>query len=87
METKIGIRAFRQDLAEYINSSTSVTITRHGQTVGYFLPAQKDKPAAVAAVLREGAALETILAEQAVNIEEVVQEFKQLRKKARAKAA
>ena len=41
METKIGIRAFRQDLAEYINNSTSVTITRHGQTVGYFLPAQK----------------------------------------------
>ncbi len=86
METQIGIRAFQQDLAEYINNSSPVTITCHGQTVGYFLPAQKNKPAAGAAVLREGAALDAVLADQQVNIEEIVQECKQLRKKARANA-
>ena len=36
--TKVGIREFRSDLAEYIASNTPVAITRHGQTVGYFVP-------------------------------------------------
>jgi len=35
--TKVGIREFRSDLAEYIASSTPVAVTRHGQTVGYFI--------------------------------------------------
>ncbi len=37
---KVGIREFRADLAEYIASSTPVAVTRHGQTVGYFIPAK-----------------------------------------------
>ena len=40
--TKVGIREFRADLAEYIASSTPVAVTRHGQTVGYFIPTRSD---------------------------------------------
>ena len=36
--TKVGIREFRADLAEYIAASSPVAVTRHGQTVGYFIP-------------------------------------------------
>lgn len=35
--TKVGIREFRADLAEYIAASTPVAVTRHGQTVGFFI--------------------------------------------------
>ena len=47
---KVGSRVFRQDLAEYINNGTPVTITRHGQTVAYFLPAQGRTEAEVLAL-------------------------------------
>ena len=36
--TKVGVREFRSGLAEYIASATPVAVTRHGQTVGYFIP-------------------------------------------------
>lgn len=36
--TKVGIREFRADLAGYIAASSPVAVTRHGQTVGYFIP-------------------------------------------------
>lgn len=38
--TKVGIREFRTDLAGCIASNTPVAVTRHGQTVGYFIPTQ-----------------------------------------------
>ena len=85
--TKVGIRVFRQDLAEYINNGTPVTITRHGQTVGYFLPAQGHTEAEVAALRKAGAMVDEMLAAHGVDVEEVVQEFKALRKKNRAKVA
>ena len=36
--TKVGIREFRAGMAEFIASSTPVAVTRHGQTIGYFIP-------------------------------------------------
>ena len=39
IEVKAGaIEEFRSELAQYIASNTPVAITRHGQTVGYFIP-------------------------------------------------
>ncbi|NCD20140.1 MAG: type II toxin-antitoxin system Phd/YefM family antitoxin, partial [Actinobacteria bacterium] len=34
----VGIREFRAGLADYIASATPVAVTRHGQTVGWFIP-------------------------------------------------
>ena len=37
---KVGMREFRDKLATYLLESESpVAITRHGDTVGYFIPA------------------------------------------------
>ena len=42
METeKIGIREFRENLAGYLEGGRSLAITRHGQTLGFFIPAQR----------------------------------------------
>ena len=32
--TKVGIREFRENLADYLESKTPVAITRHGATIG-----------------------------------------------------
>jgi len=91
--TKVGIREFRADLAEYIASGTPVAVTRHGQTVGYFIPTQGQADADIAALKKASKALDQMLAAQDVDIDAVVADFKVARKQAgalkkpRAKAA
>ncbi len=46
--TNVDICEFRAGMAEYIVSSTPVAVTRHGQTVGYFIPTQGQVEADVA---------------------------------------
>jgi len=79
--TKVGIREFRSDLAEYIASNTPVAVTRHGQTVGYFIPTQGHVEAHVAALRKASKTLDKLLALQNVDIESVVADFKAARKK------
>ena len=80
--TKVGIREFRSDLAGYIASSTPVAVTRHGQTVGYFIPAQGHADAQVAALKSASRSLDQLLAARGVDVEEVVAGFKAARKSA-----
>jgi antitoxin (DNA-binding transcriptional repressor) of toxin-antitoxin stability system len=83
METlKVGIREFRSDLAEYIASSTPVAITRHGQTVGYFIPTQGQMEADLAALKKASQTLDQLLSQQSVSGEEIVTEFKAQRRAA-----
>lgn len=81
---KVGIREFRSSLAEYIASATPVAVTRHGQTVGVFIPTRA-QAAADAAVLKKATDhLDRMLAAKAVDVEAVVGEFKAARKAAAA---
>ena len=42
METvKVGMREFRENLAGYLESGTPLAIMRHGETLGFYIPAQK----------------------------------------------
>ena len=88
--TKVGIREFRADLAEYIAASHPVAVTRHGQTVGYFIPVHGQAEADLAALHKASQTLDWLLSAQGVDAEEVVADFKQARKKsspaAKAKA-
>lgn len=84
--TKVGIREFRSDLAEYIASSTPVAVTRHGQTVGYFIPTQGQIEADLAALKKASKTLDKLLAAQGVDVEAVVADFKTARKKVSAPA-
>lgn len=80
--TKVGIREFRSDLAEYIAASTPVAVTRHGQTVGYFIPTHGKVEADLAALEKASKTLGQLLEAQRVDIEDVVADFKHARKKA-----
>ena len=79
---RVGIREFRADLAEYIASSKPVAVTRHGQTVGYFIPTQGQVEADLAALKKASETLDQLLAAQGVEVDAVVADFKAARKQA-----
>lgn len=80
--TKVGIREFRSDLAEYIASNTPVAVTRHGQTVGFFIPTQGQVEADITALKKASKMMDKLLLAQNVDVDSVVAEFKTARKKA-----
>ncbi len=88
--TKVGMREFRSGLAEYIALDAPVAVTRHGQTVGFFIPTRGQAEADVAALKKASAGLDRLLAARSVDIEAVAGEFKAARntgKRLRPKAA
>ena len=87
METaKVGIREFRADLAQYIASNTPVAVTRHGQTVGYFIPTQGQVEADLAALKKASKALDRLMVAQCIDVEDVVADFKAARRKVQRRA-
>lgn len=78
--TKVGIREFRAALADYIDADAPVAVTRHGQTVGYFIPAKSDRQADVAALRAAAAKLDALLDLDEAEVGAAVEDFKQLRR-------
>jgi antitoxin (DNA-binding transcriptional repressor) of toxin-antitoxin stability system len=78
--TKVGIREFRAGLADYIDADAPIAVTRHGQTVGYFIPTKGDRAAEVAKLRAAGEKLDALLQIEESEIDELVEEFKQIRK-------
>ncbi len=80
MLERIGIREFRNNLAKYIDTAAPVAVMRHGQTVGYFVPTHQEPVKAELEALKQAAAkLDALLAEQGIDQDELVREFRQLR--------
>lgn len=78
--TKVGIREFRAGLGEYIASSQPVAVTRHGQTVGYFIPVPSHSDADLAALKQASATLDKLLAANSVSADLIAAEFDATRK-------
>ena len=81
METdRIGSREFRENLATIlVTADKPVAITRHGDTVGYYIPArprrsEDEKEALTHAVAR----LHEVLATNGVSTDEIMEEFKRV---------
>ena len=79
--TKVGIREFRADLAEYIAASGPVAVTRHGQTVGYFIPVHGQAEADLVALQKASQSLDKLLSAQGMDVENIAADFKKARKK------
>ncbi len=77
---KVGVREFREKIASFLESDTPVAVTRHGETVGIYIPTRSKKPKE--AEVTELRAAATRLAELLADVdeEEIVSEFKQLRR-------
>jgi hypothetical protein len=81
---RVGIREFRAGMAEFIASSTPVAVTRHGQTIGYFIPTHGQAEADVASLKKASKTLDRLLAAKSIDVEAVVAEFKTARKRSGA---
>lgn len=80
MSMTVGVREFRQDLADYIDQSEPVTVTRHGRTVGVFIPVHQDRNAEIAAYVDAAKKAAALLSEMGLTEDEAVAEFDSLRK-------
>ena len=89
--TKVGVREFRQRMTTLLQGQDPVAVTWHGETIGFYIPTKR-KPVLESDLhaLRTAAArLQGLLGQThaAVEEEQVVEEFKQLRKQRRKGSA
>ena len=87
METvKVGVREFRENLAGYLESCAPLAIMRHGETIGFYIPAQKRSRTAELEGMRAAAKdLDEMIAAWSVGEDELMEEYKKLRQAAREK--
>lgn len=86
METKsVGIREFRAGLAEFIDNKQPVAVTRHGQTVGFFIPTAHPTQVDLQALRDAADKLEAVMALTEEEVEASVRDFDGLRKAAAAR--
>jgi antitoxin (DNA-binding transcriptional repressor) of toxin-antitoxin stability system len=83
---KVGMREFREQLAQYLESEAPIAVTKHGRTVGLYIPVRHRPAEEDLAALREaGRRLDDWLARRGVTEDELVTEFKARRKAGRRK--
>jgi antitoxin (DNA-binding transcriptional repressor) of toxin-antitoxin stability system len=87
METeKIGIREFRENLAGYLESGRPLAITRHGETLGFYIPAQKrSRKAAIEAMRAAARELDAMIAGWGASEDQLMREYKQIQHASREK--
>jgi PHD/YefM family antitoxin component YafN of YafNO toxin-antitoxin module len=79
---EIGIREFRESIAEYVRADKPLAITRHGLTLGYYIPAKRSPSEADKTALQEATRrLHDLLEAQGIDPEDLIADFKETRKR------
>ena len=77
METKVGVKEFRAHLPTYLESVSPLAITRHGETIGYYIPTHQGRNQAELDALQQAVAkLEALMSSLGVSEDDIVAEFK-----------
>jgi len=81
----VGIREFRDKLATYLlESEGPLAITRHGDTIGYYLPTKRKRTEAEKKALEEaGERMQEMMKAAGVTEDEIIEDFQRLRKEGR----
>ena len=80
---KIGIREFRENLSGYLERGRPLAITRHGETLGFFIPANKrNKKAEIEAMRAAAKELDAMIAVWGASEDELMAESKDIRRTA-----
>jgi len=86
--TRVGIREFRENLASYLESKTPVAVTRHGATIGIYVPTRpKPRQEDLEALRAAGERLQILIEAAGATEDELVEEFKRLPRERRKKKA
>lgn len=82
----IGIREFQEYLAKHMSEDTPLAITRHGLTIGYYIPVHQPVSATDLQALEDATRrLHVLLAARGIDPEDLINDYTALRK-ARRKA-
>ena len=81
----IGIREFRDKLATYLlQSEGPLEITRHGDTIGYYLPTKRKRTEAEKQALEEAALrVQQDMIAHGVSEDDIIEDFQQLKREER----
>jgi len=78
---RIGVRQFRENLTGYLEGGRPIAIARHGETLGFFIPAQKRSRRAEVEAMRAAAKeLDAMIAGWAASEDELMREYKEIRR-------
>ena len=78
--TRVGIREFRENLSSYLESKTPVAITRHGATIGIYVPTRPNASQADLEALRvAGEKMQELIGAAGTTEGELMEDFKRLR--------
>jgi len=80
---RVGVREFRERIASYLESDTPVAVTRHGETVGIYVPAPRRRRDITDAAELRAAADRLAEALSQISEEELVTEFRAARRNGR----
>jgi hypothetical protein len=79
--TKIGIREFRENLASYLESKIPVAITRHGATIGIYVPTRpKPSQADLEALRVAGQRMQDLIAAAGTSEDQIISDFRKIRR-------
>jgi antitoxin (DNA-binding transcriptional repressor) of toxin-antitoxin stability system len=82
----VGIRELRENLAGYLESGKPLAITKHGETLGFYIPAQRrNRQAELKAMKAAAKELDEMIASWGATEDELMAEYKQIRRAAHAK--
>ena len=83
--TKVAIREFRENLSSYLESEAPVAITRHGATIGIYVPTRpKTSQADLDALKAAGEKMQDLIVAGGASEDEIVEDFKRLRSERKA---
>jgi antitoxin (DNA-binding transcriptional repressor) of toxin-antitoxin stability system len=81
---KVGIREFRERLASFLETGAPVAITRHGETVGFYIPTRrKPKNEDLSALRAAAAQLDAMIEAAGVTEDDLAEDFKKARRSSR----
>lgn len=83
---KVGVREFRERIATFLESDTPVAVTRRGETVGVYVPTRRRQKQKTADPSELKAAADRLAqALEDVDEEELLTEFKHLRRRSKSR--
>lgn len=80
MSLRMGMRELREQLGNYLDSSVPIEVTRHGQTIGIYIPIPKQpSQAARDAILEAGCCMQAEMDRRGIDESELMDDFKKWR--------
>jgi hypothetical protein len=77
---KVGIREFRSHLQQYLLMPSPISITRHGETVGYYIPTKNHAEKSDLHALKQAAEkFDQLLLNSGVTEDELFADFRALK--------